>query len=382
MRKCLLKKFINVFTNQSSVNHILSPYKITLSHVIGLTCSRRERSILFFSGLHSITTRFISFAARAIFKASLEQRAANKNFSIEDLLQELLRSDNETLLKALTNTDAAVYLDPKGERTTASIRSTLNNFVSHLRPLKETKNPFSVRKWVLSGQKDSWLFLASDPTKRESLKVLLSVWFGSALSAVKERGFSKENEKIWLIADELYSLQKLEYLKDSLAEMRKYNGCLVLATQNLSQIDEIYGVHAARSMIDQCGTKICFRQSETAIAKRMASFFGEVHMKETQEGISYGANEIRDGVTLSSVEKMRPTVSYTDFQSLKNLQGYLKLPGNLPPTKIRFQYLKESHIAESYIEDPEASERKRRLLREQEKEKNSPKKEIEETSVH
>ena len=97
------------------------------------------------------------------------------------------------------------------------------------------------------------------------------------------------------------------------------------STQNLSQIDEVYGVHAARSMIDQCGTKICFRQSETAIAKRMASFFGEVHMKETQEGISYGANEIRDGVTLSSVEKMRPTVSYTDFQSLKNLQGYLDL---------------------------------------------------------
>ncbi|MCB1073008.1 MAG: type IV secretion system DNA-binding domain-containing protein [Chlamydiia bacterium] len=325
---------------------------------------------------------FFSDAARAIFKASLEQRAANKNFSIEDLLQELLRSDNETLLKALTNTDAAVYLDPKGERTTASIRSTLNNFVSHLRPLKETKNPFSVRKWVLSGQKDSWLFLASDPTKRESLKVLLSVWFGSALSAVKERGFSKENEKIWLIADELYSLQKLEYLKDSLAEMRKYNGCLVLATQNLSQIDEIYGVHAARSMIDQCGTKICFRQSETAIAKRMASFFGEVHMKETQEGISYGANEIRDGVTLSSVERVRPTVSHTDFQSLKNLQAYLKLPENLPPTKIHFRYLKESHIAESYIEDPEALERKRRLLREQEKEKSSPKKEIEEPNMH
>lgn len=319
---------------------------------------------------------FFSDAARAIFIAALERRAIKNNFSMEDLLQGLLRSDNKKLLKDLKNTDAAVYLDPKGERTTASIRSTLNNFLSHLRPLKNTETPFSVRQWVLSGRQDSWLFLASDPTKRESLKVLLSVWFSTALSAVKERGFSKKNQKIWLIADELYSLQKLEYLKDSLAEMRKYGGCLVLATQNLSQIDEIYGVHAARSMIDQCGTKVCFRQSETAIAKRMANFFGEVHMKETQEGISYGANEIRDGVTLSTVERVRPTVSHTDFQSLKNLQAYLKLPGNLPPTKVRFRYLKESRIAESYIEDPEALERKKQILRKEEEADDEKSKEL------
>jgi len=303
---------------------------------------------------------FFSNAARSIFLAALEKKTSSKNLCMEEFLEELLQSSNQELLNSLHNTDAAIYLDPKGERTTASIRSTLSNFISHLRPLKSTKNPFSIRDWVLSGKQNSWLFLASDPTKRETLKVLLSVWFSTALSAVKERGISKNNPKIWLIADELYSLQKLEYLKDSLAEMRKYGGCIVLATQNLSQIDEIYGLHAARSMIDQCGTKVCFRQSETTIAKRMASFFGEVHIKETQEGISYGANEIRDGVSLSTVEKMRPSVSHTDFQSLKNLQAYLKLPENLSPAKIRFRYLKESRIAPSYIEDPEALQRKKK----------------------
>ena len=49
-------------------------------------------------------------------------------------------------------------------------------------------------------------------------------------------------------------------------------------------------------MIDQCGTKVCFRQSEAAIAKRMSNFFGDVQTKEIQEGISYGANDMRDGV--------------------------------------------------------------------------------------
>ena len=62
----------------------------------------------------------------------------------------------------------------------------------------------------------------------------------------------------------------------------------------------------------------------------MSSFFGEVQTRETQEGISYGANEIRDGVNLSSVERTRPSVSPSDILSLKNLEAFLKLPGNIP----------------------------------------------------
>ena len=305
---------------------------------------------------------FFSAAARAIFLASLENAVGEKNFLIEEFLDQLLRASNQELLEKLQDTDAAIYLDPKGERTTASVRSTLNNFIAHLRPLTNTVDPFSIREWILSGEEGSALFLASDPSKREKLRTLISVWFSTALSSVMERGVSKENKLIWLVVDELHSLQKLEYLQPSLSEIAKYKGCLVLATQNLAQLDEIYGIPTTKSMIDQCGTKVCFRQNESAIAKRMSSFFGEVQTRETQEGISYGANEIRDGVNLSSVERTRPSVSTSDILSLKNLEAFLKLPGNIPPTKVKFEYLEEKQIAESYIEDPEIFRRKKASL--------------------
>jgi len=115
-------------------------------------------------------------------------------------------------------------------------------------------------------------------------------------------------------------------------------------------------------MIDQCGTKVCFRQSEAVIAKRMSNFFGDVQTKETQEGISYGANDMRDGVNLSSVERNRPSVSPTDILSLKNLHAYLKLPGTIPPAKVKFRYLKEQQISLPFVEDPTVLERKKQEI--------------------
>ena len=306
---------------------------------------------------------FFPTAARAILEAALKSRVVAHNFSMSRFLDLLLQSNSEKLLEEFGDSDANIYLDPKGERTTASIRSTLNNFAANLRPLKDTDNPFSIRDWVSSeNEKDDWLFLASSPQDREDMKTLLSVWISTALAAVKERGFETPGRKIYLIIDELHSLQKLEYLQESLAEMRKYKGCLVLATQNLSQLDDLYGVHTAKSMIDQCGTKVCFRQSEAVIAKRMSNFFGDVQTKETQEGISYGANDMRDGVNLSSVERNRPSVSPTDILSLKNLHAYLKLPGTIPPAKVKFRYLKEQQISLPFIEDPTVLERKKQEI--------------------
>lgn len=331
---------------------------------------------------------FFPTAARAILEAALKSRVVAHDFSMSRFLDLLLQSNSEKLLEEFGDSDANIYLDPKGERTTASIRSTLNNFAANLRPLKDTDSPFSIRDWVSENEEDNWLFLASSPQDREDLKTLLSVWISTALAAVKERGFENPGKKIYLIIDELHSLHKLEYLQESLAEMRKYKGCLVLATQNLSQLDDIYGIHTAKSMIDQCGTKVCFRQSEAVIAKRMSNFFGDVQTKETQEGISYGANTIRDGVNLSSIERNRPSVSSTDILSLKNLHAYLKLPGTIPPVKIKFRYLKEQQIAASFIEDPTVLEEKKqeitklRLEAAKKKEdENSSKEEVEEKSA-
>jgi len=127
-------------------------------------------------------------------------------------------------------------------------------------------------------------------------------------------------------------------LTTCLAESRKYGGAVVLGILNLGQLDEICGQNTSKALVDLCSTKICFRQTSPELAHRMSKAFGEKEVIEMQEGISYGANDGRDGVSLSLLTKARLTVPPTEIYSLENLEAFIKLAGNYPVTKIWFPY--------------------------------------------
>jgi len=176
------------------------------------------------------------------------------------------------------------------------------------------------------------------PTRQRKEKhSLVTTWFSIAAHAIKERNPNQAKQKIWLIIDELHSLQKIEYLEEVLTELRKYGGAIALATQNVAPLEKIYGSHGSRNIFDQCGTKVSFRQSDAEVAKKMSYLFGQTTYKETQEGISYGAHEMRDGVSLSSVQRTKDTVSPSKIMALPDLQAFAKCPGDWPPMRTKFK---------------------------------------------
>jgi|JI10StandDraft_1071094.scaffolds.fasta_scaffold148160_3 type IV conjugative transfer system coupling protein TraD len=296
---------------------------------------------------------FFPEAGRAVILASLMQR--KNDLDIEAFVQDLMRKSVNEIYQELKETDARIYVDPQGEKTAVSIRATIANSIGPFSVLKNTSSPFSIRDWILSEDKsDEWLFLSCQTSQRKALKSLKSLWISIALHAIKQRSPKNSQEKIWVIIDELHALQKLEFLEESLAELRKYGGAIVLATQNVSQLDKIYGHHGARIILDQCGTKVSFRQSDAEIAKRMSSFFGEREFQETQEGLSYGAHEMRDGVNLSHIQKSKPTISPTEILNLPDLEAFIKLPGNWPALKSKFKYFEQKDQAQSFVEDTES----------------------------
>ena len=86
-----------------------------------------------------------------------------------------------------------------------------------------------------------------------------------------------------------------------------------------------------------CGTRVVFAEHDPEISKAISRSLGEAEVKEYQEGISYGAHEVRDGVSLSLQTKHLPIVSPTDIQSLEPNQAFVRLPGNRPITQIKFK---------------------------------------------
>lgn len=293
---------------------------------------------------------FFPEAGRAVLYSALRKAEVLGETDIRHFVNAMLRKSISELYEDLKDTDAAVYVDPRGDKTTMSVRATISNTVRHFRPLKSSDNPFSIRDWILSdSNEDQWLFITCTTEQRRSIKNLISLWFSIAMNAMKARDLSSKLDPIWFVLDELHSLQKLEYLEEALVEIRKYLGTLVIAAQNLSQLDQLYGSHTTKSMIDQCGTKVCFRQGDADIATRMSKFFGEEEYVEVQEGLSYGAHEMRDGVNLSNIKKFRPTIPSTKILELNNLEAFVKLAGKLPAAKTNFKYYSLPKISKAYV---------------------------------
>ena len=67
------------------------------------------------------------------------------------------------------------------------------------------------------------------------------------------------------------------------------------------------------------------------------------------EGVSYGANTIRDGVSLTPRRELRSLALPSEIMRLENPHGYLKFPGPWPVASIKLDYVKRPKIAARYI---------------------------------
>ncbi len=296
---------------------------------------------------------FWSTSAQTVFAIILETLDRKGERSTRKLLELILEEPLDQLFARLQSSNlqgmrAISLLDPKSEKTATSIRSTAASYVDCLSFLEDTESPFSIRKWIQDDEQKQWLFISMMPEQRDALRPLISTWASIAIKSLLGKTINQEG-RTWFIFDELGSLQQLSDITTCLAESRKYGGAVTLGIQNLGQLDEIYGPNITKAIVDLCSTKVCFRQTSPELAHRMSKAFGEKETMEIQEGISYGANDIRDGVNLSMLTKDKLAVPPTELFSLDNLEACVKLAGNLPVTKIKFKYRDEQPIAASFL---------------------------------
>ena len=67
------------------------------------------------------------------------------------------------------------------------------------------------------------------------------------------------------------------------------------------------------------------------------------------QSLSYGANTIRDGVNINTIERQTPLVLPTEITLLKSLECYVKLAGSWPITKLSMDYNKRKTIAPWFV---------------------------------
>jgi type IV conjugative transfer system coupling protein TraD len=282
--------------------------------------------------------------ARAIFASAARQMAVDPNRSMRKLLQYLLTVDLDTISTLLKNTEAESLVSEKIAKTALSIRSVLAVYLRSLKYVVEGDNFFSIRRWMNDDSQRNWVFVSSLADKDETLRPLLSTWLDVAANAMISLS-PDDDRRIWLILDELHSMQKMPYLQTALAEGRKYGGCIVITTHSIAQLRMIYGQNESEAISNLCNTRVHFRSVDTDSAQWSSNDLGKQEVEETNEGISYGASAIRDGISISRHRRIKPLVSIDEIMRLPDLTAYLRLPGEIPVAQVQFKVPKRPSVA-------------------------------------
>ena len=271
------------------------------------------------------------------------------------LVDHLLKTDLTALAEAMEGTVAQSIVDPENPKTALSVRAMLTAHLGALEVLPDTGKPFSIRDWVSARDGGGFLFLTSRGDQHASLRGLISTWLEIAVNALLSLDQDDER-RIWVILDELPTLHQVPSLQPGLAESRQFGGCFVLGIQVISALRDLYGRNGAETISGLCGTRVVLAAPDKDTAQWSAESLGRGEIEEVSEAYSYGANTIRDGVSMTPRRELRALALPSEIMQLANLHGYLKLPGPLPVAEIELKYVKRSRSAARFTPRAEAPE--------------------------
>ena len=123
----------------------------------------------------------------------------------------------------------------------------------------------------------------------------------------------------------------------------------MLGIQVASALRDLYGRNGAETISGLCGTRVVLAAPDRDTAQWSADSLGRSEVEEISQGVSYGANTVRDGVSLTPHRELRALALPADIMRLPNLTGYLKFPGPYPVAGIKLRYAKRPKAAERFV---------------------------------
>lgn len=294
-------------------------------------------------------------AARRVFAVFAKKFKEEKGSDAtnQEFVDALLKVGYENLAEFLTGTEAASLVSTKSERTSLSILSILATHIASMKYLRDSEDNFSIRNWVETDS-DGFLFISSRSDQHDSLQPLISTWIDIAVKALlsveQNDHNSSKPRRIFIILDEIGSLQQLPSLLDGLAQSRQFGGSFLLSLHSISQLRSVYGKDKTETITSLCRNKIFFAGADEETSDYCSQNLGYQENEEVKEGISYGASEIRDGVSLSTQKNLRRVVIASEIMNMKALEAYLKFAGHFPIAKISFKIKKRLKIAERFVD--------------------------------
>lgn len=299
---------------------------------------------------------FWTDSARRVFAVFAKKLREEKGGDLgnQEFVDSLLKANYKLLAHFLSGTEASSLISAESEKTSLSILAILSAYISSMKYLHDDKENFSIRNWIEKKDDNGFLFISSRSDQHETLQPLISTWIDIAIKALlslEQNSYSSNNpRRIWIILDEIGSLQQLPSLLDGLAQSRQFGGAFILSLHSISQLKSIYGRDKTDTITSLCRNKLFFAGADDETSNYCSQNLGYQEVEEVKEGISYGVNEVRDGVSLNTQKSLKRLVISSEIMFMKALQAYIKFAGDFPISKILFKIKNRAKIAQRFIE--------------------------------
>jgi hypothetical protein len=268
--------------------------------------------------------------AQQLFAETARALTHNGETSTERLLYWLIQAPAEELKGLLAGSAAIGLFEPGAEKALANTRFILSHHVGvfqYLRP-----GEFSLRTWLETGEGNLYITWREDMVA--TLRPLVSAWTDILIASILTLPVDKPRP-LWLVLDELASLERLSSLEAALTKGRKHGLRVVAGVQSVSQLDALYGAHNAKAL------RSCFRNllalgcsnADPYTAQEISDGLGQCEVERTQT--NYSDNKNCRTSSTATQRTIEPAVLAAELMSLPPLHGFLKFAGDYPIGKIR-----------------------------------------------
>lgn len=200
-------------------------------------------------------------------------------------------SDEEEIQRRLEGTELA-YMAPKdAPQQKSGVLGSLGLVADGLR-LLPTRDEADGREFCATDwadKREGWIFLTSTEAEQEALRPLHSLWIDLLVLRLMTKP-KPGQKKVWLVIDELASLQRLPQFHTAITKGRKSDNPIVFGYQGKAQVETIWG-HLAEVILSQPTTKIIARTAEPNAAKWAAEMIGEVEIERVRETVADGKRQ-------------------------------------------------------------------------------------------
>lgn len=145
--------------------------------------------------------------------------------------------------------------------------------------------------------------------------------------------------RVWMILDELASLNALPQLHSAMTKQRKSDNPIVLGFQGMSQLDAIYG-KKAETILSQAYTNIVLRTREPRAAKHLSELIGKAQLERTRETKPARWFQRKQG-SYNSERVVDPVVMESEIQGLEDLRGYFVQQDKVVAIRFRPQPMRQ-----------------------------------------